>query len=284
MAPRRLTPFRQRLLEEGALRDVWFDGRRHSVVDVGKGPALLLLHGLGGSLYDWRHLIRPLSRTHRVIVVDLLGAGESDIPEAEDYSIAAQARRVKGLMDLLGVDRASVVGNSYGGGIALKLTQDWPERLERLVLINSICYPEHIPAYVTLAGIPGAGFAAEALPLGKWTRWALRTCYRTVENLSDEELETYVLELRTPGRRRALIQIIRAVVPPDNTEFEARLNAVQAPVLLLWGKADSTIPLSLGRRLLEALPNARLFELDAGHVPHQECPDEVLRRMRDFLG
>jgi pimeloyl-ACP methyl ester carboxylesterase len=252
-------------------------------VDVGKGPPLVLLHGLGGSLYDWRHLIQPLSLSHRVLVVDLLGSGESEIPQDEDYTIAAQARRVRGLMDLLGLERGTVVGNSYGGGVALKLTQDWPERVDRLVLINSICYPENIPVYVRLANAPGAAFVAETLPLGKMTRWALRACYRTVEKLSDEELETYIQELRVPGRRRALIQILRAILPPDNTEFEARIRTVRAQTLLIWGRTDQTIPASLGRRLLEDLPNARLFELDAGHVPHQELPDEVLKLIRDFL-
>ncbi|HVR85339.1 MAG TPA: alpha/beta fold hydrolase [Planctomycetota bacterium] len=279
----RLTAFREQLFEEGALRDVHVDGRRYCVVEVGKGPPLILLHGLGGSIYDWRHLLRPLSRSHRVIVVDLLGSGESEIPTFEDYSIAAQARRVKGLMDVLGVERGCIVGNSYGGGIALKLVQDWPERVDRLVLINSICYPEHIPTYVTLAGAPCAESIAESLPLGKMTRWVLRNSYHTVEKLTDEELESYILELRTPGRRRALIQILRAVVPPDSTEFEARIKSIQAPVLLLWGTADETIPVSLGRRLQKDLPHARMVELDAGHVPNQECPRDVLRWMEGFL-
>jgi len=186
-------------------------------------------------------------------------------------------------MDLMGVERGTVVGNSFGGGVALKLTQDWPERVDRLVLINSICYPENIPVYVRLANAPGAAVVAETLPLGKMTRWALRACYRTVEKLSEVELETYIQELRVPGRRRALIQILRAILPPDNTEFEARIRTVRAQTLLIWGKTDQTIPVSLGRRLLEDLPNARLFELDAGNVPHQELPDEVLKLIRDFL-
>ena len=142
----RLTPFRDALFREGVLRDVVVDGRRTCVADLGEGPPLLLLHGLGGSLYDWRHLLQPLSKKHRVIAPDLLGAGESEIPESEDYSLPAQARRLRGLLDHLGVGRADLIGSSYGGGIALRFAQDWPERTGRLVLINSICYPEHIRA------------------------------------------------------------------------------------------------------------------------------------------
>src|SRR5262249_4684552 len=121
---RRLTEFRQELFDEGALREVRVDSRRYCVLDIGRGPTLVLLHGLGGSLYDWRHLIRPLSVRHRVIALDLLGSGESELPEGEDYSLAAQARRVRGVLDALGVRRATLVGNSYGGGIALRFIQD----------------------------------------------------------------------------------------------------------------------------------------------------------------
>lgn len=280
---RRLTPFRDALFAEGTLRDVEVDGYRYCVADRGHGPALVLLHGLGGSIYDWRHLIGPLSEGHRVIAIDLLGAGESEIPENEDYSIVAQARRVKGLLDVLGAERASLVGNSYGGGIALRFAQDWPERVDRLVLINSICYPDRIPKYVSLAKMPCAECVAEVLPLGKMTRWVLRNSYRTVEKLTDAELDSYIAELRAPNRRAAIIRIIRAVVPPETREFETRLKTVSAPALLLWGTADETVPVELGRRLAKDLPNARLVELDAGHVPNQECPQEVLRLMREFL-
>jgi pimeloyl-ACP methyl ester carboxylesterase len=282
-AAARLTPFREALVREGALRDVEVDGRRYCVAEMGRGPTLVLLHGLGGSIYDWRHLLHPLAEDHRVIAIDLLGAGESEIPETEDFSIAAQARRVKGLLDVLGAERASLVGNSYGGGIALRFAQDWPERVEKLVLINSICYADEIPTYVSLCKVPGAEYVAGALPLGKMTRWVLRGSYRTVARLSDEELDTYIQEIRAPGRRAAIVRIIRAVVPDDTTEFEARLKAIRAPSLLLWGTADETVPLKLGRRLATDLPNSRLVELDAGHVPNQERPEEVLRLLREFI-
>jgi pimeloyl-ACP methyl ester carboxylesterase len=282
-AGERLTPFRTELARDGTLRELEVDGRRYCMAELGQGPPLLLLHGLGGSLYDWRHLLRPLAQDHRVIALDLLGAGESEIPETEDYSVAAQARRVKGLLDRLGIPQASLMGNSYGGGIALRVAQDWPERVDRLVLINSICYAKQIPGYVGLARWPWADCVADTLPLGDIARWVLRGSYRDPGKLSQDELDAYVAELRAPGRRRAILQILRAVVPPDSTEFEARLKSIRAPALLLWGKDDATVPLSLGRALEKDLPNARLIELDAGHVPNQEAPREVLQRTRAFL-
>jgi pimeloyl-ACP methyl ester carboxylesterase len=279
----RLTSFREELCETGALHDLVVDGRQYCYLDQGQGSPLVLLHGLGGSLYDWRHLIGPLSQNHRVIAIDLLGAGESELPEGEDYSVAAQARRVRGLLDHLGVERATLVGSSYGGGIALRFAQDWPERVLRLVLMNSICYAEKIPASIALAKLPFAACIAEAVPLGKATRWVLGDTDRTIEILSEEELSTYTQEFERLGRRRTMIETLRMLIPPDTAEFEARLRKISAPALLIWGVLDKSVPLDLGRRLARDLPKATLFEVEAGHVPNQERPDEVLRLMRSFL-
>ncbi len=279
----RLTAYRAALEREGSLRDVELDGYRYCVADRGAGKPVVLLHGLGGSLYDWRHVLRPLSEDRRVIAVDLLGAGESDKPEGEDYSVAAQARRLRGLLDRLGVGRASLAGNSFGGGVALRFAQDWPERTDRLVLLNSICYAEETPCYLWAAKLPCADTLVDWIPLGDATRWVLRGSTGTVGRLSDEELDTYIEEIRAPGRRRALVGTLRAVVPPDVREFEARLRTIRAPALLVWGREDRTVPLALGRRLASELPDARLVVLDAGHVPNQERPEEVVRLMRDFL-
>ena len=279
----RLTDFRQALFVEGVLRDVEVDGRRYCIAELGEGSPVVLVHGLGGSLYDWRHLLHPLAADHHVIAIDLLGAGESDLPEDEDYSIAAQARRLRGILDTLGAEQPVLVGNSYGGGIVLRFAQDWPERVDRMVLLNAVCYAEHIPAYVTLARFPFAGCIAETVPLGKAARWVLANSDRTISILSDEELEIYTQELKRPGRRRAMVEVLRSIVPPSTTEFEARLKTIPTPALLIWGSVDTTIPVELGRRLAKDLPHAELVELDAGHVPNQERPDDVLRLMRDFL-
>jgi pimeloyl-ACP methyl ester carboxylesterase len=279
----RVTPFRETLFREGGLKDLLIDGRRCCVADLGQGAPVVLVHGLGGSLYDWRHLIRPLAEGHRVIAPDLLGSGESDHPAGEDYSIAAQARRLGALLEALSVERATLVGNSYGGGIVLRLAQARPDLFERLVLLNSVCYPEHIPTYLVLAKFPLAGLLVEGVPLGKFTRRVLGKKYRILGLLTEEEGEAYRLELRRPGRRRVMVEILRSLIPADVAEFQARLRDIDAPALLIWGAADPTIPIDLGRRLAGDLPNARLVELDAGHVPHQERPAEVLRLMREFV-
>jgi pimeloyl-ACP methyl ester carboxylesterase len=279
----RLTAFRDRLHRDGALRDLAVDGYRYAVADLGRGPPLVLLHGLGGSIYDWRGLLGPLAMGHRVIAIDLLGAGESDKPAAGDYSLPAQARRVKGLLDALRIPRAAVIGNSYGGGVALALAEDWPERVDRLVLINPVCYADRVPFYVTLCRIPIADQVVQVLPLRLMARWVLRASYRDPEKLSEEELDTYVAELRPAARRSSVIRTVRDLIPPDPSEFYERMKAIEAPTLILWGKDDHTLPVEQGRRLAGELPYAKLIELDAGHVPNQETPEVVLKYLSDFL-
>ena len=279
----RLTPFRTQLAKEGSLRDVEVDGRRYCVADRGRGKPVVLLHGIGGSIYDWRHVLRPLSEERRVIAVDFLGAGESEKPEGEDYSVAAQARRLRGLFDALGVERASLAGNSFGGGVALRFAQDWPDRIDRLVLLNSICYAEETPCYLWAASLPCAEGLAESIPLGKAAKWVLRGRFDTAASLTEEEFDTYLEEIRVPGRRRALVKTLRDVVPPDVREFESRLGEIRAPALVVWGNTDRTIPIALGRRLARDLPDARFVELEAGHIPNQQKPEEVVRLMKEFL-
>lgn len=280
---KRLTSYRDALFKEGSLKDLLLDGYSYSFADLGKGPALVLLHGLGGSLYDWRHLLRELAKDHRVIALDLLGAGESDKPADGDYMLVAQARRVKGILDSLHIDKATLVANSYGGGIALAFAEYWPERVNRLVLIDSICYAENIPVYAKLTRIPASEEMVKVLPLDHMVRWVLQNCYHTAAKLSEAELDEYIAELQPEARRESVVLMLRALLPGDMKEFEARLRSIQAETLLLWGKHDETIPMALGRRLAKDLPHAKLIDLEAGHVPNQECPEQVLECLRDFL-
>lgn len=282
----RATQYRDQLQREGILKEATIDGYRLCYADRGAGPVVVLLHGLGGSLYDWRGNHGPIAAAgFRVIALDVLGAGESEKPEEADYSVFAQARRVKRLLDELQVDRAVLVGNSYGGGIALAFAQDWPDRTERLVLIDSVCYPEDIPAYVRLCRIPWLSEqVACILPVEMMTEAALSKNYADPARVKPDEIGAYVGELDPPERRKALIRTVRALVPDDSSEFLRRLSRVEARTLILWGDKDATRPVEHGRRLQKDLPNATLEVLEGvGHMPNQEVPERVNRLVVDFL-
>lgn len=280
----RLTEYREQLHRNGILRDLEVDGYRYTLTDQGEGSVLVLLQGLGGSLYDWRHLAPRLAENFRVIALDVLGAGESDKPADADYSLAAQTRRLRGILDELKVEKATLVGNSYGGGIALFFAQDWPERVDRLVLIAPVCYPEKMPAYVRLFRIPVLPeLVAPYLPSDKIARSVISSCYADAGRLSEEEIKTYCREVRAEGRVAAVIRTVGTLVAGDARERVLRYAKIQTPTLIVWGKHDTVLPLEHGERLAKDLPNAKLVRLNAGHVPNQERPKKVLQILKDFL-
>lgn len=276
----RLTPYRTKLKRQGILKEVRVDGRAYCYADAGRGPVLLLLHGLGGSLYDWRHMMEPLSRTHRVIALDFLGAGESDKPRDADYGFAAQAERVRRFLDALGIRRATFVGNSYGGGVTLLFALRWPERVERMVLIAPACYAERIPLFVPLGRMPGVECLSKRLPVEPFVRFFIRSAYADPKKLAREEIDTYIAENRSRERLRAIFKTLRDIIPPNARQLEKQIKTLNVPAVIVWGKEDRTLPIELGRRLVRELPNAKLIELKAGHVPHQECPEDVLNGVR----
>jgi len=272
----RLTPYRDEQVKRGRLRDVGLDGYTYCILEAGSGPTLVLLYGLGGSLYDWRHMIDGLSKKHRVIAMDLLGAGESSMPPNGDYSVVAQARRVKGLLDLLGVEKPTLIGTSYGGGVAIAFAEYWPDRLDGLVLIDSVCYADEIPWYVDLSRVPGAPGLVRILPVEEMVERTLRGCYRDPKRLTSDEVAMYTKELAPAERRASVVKTVRALVPKDLTEFHARLRSIEIETLLVWGESDDVVPIKFGKRLARDLPHARFVELPAGHVPNQECPQKVV--------
>src|SRR5262249_45255415 len=130
-------------------------GYRRAFVYAGSGPALLLLHGIGDSSETWRALLPTLARTHTVIAPDLLGHGRSDKPRA-DYSVAGYANGMRDLLSVLGIDRATVVGHSLGGGVAMQFAYQYPERCERLVLVATGGIAREVNPLLRLAAAPNA--------------------------------------------------------------------------------------------------------------------------------
>lgn len=279
----RLTPYREALAEAGRLRQVDVGDGRLCVADLGAGPPVLFLHGLAGSLSEWRHQLGPVCARRRVVAPDLLGAGESDKPVRGDYSIEAQAGRVRALLDALRLHRVEVVASSYGGGVALRLAVDHPERVSRMVLVAPVCYRERLPWFAAGCRLPGAAAVAEALRVPAWAAPVARRLSVHLAAATDDELQGLFDEINACGTRAAMVRWVRGALRSDARSVQAGLRHMRAPTLLIWGRQDPIVPVELGRRLARALPEGRLVELDGGHVPHLERPDDVLREMRGFL-
>lgn len=255
---------------------------------AGAGPALLLIHGLGGTRRTWQHLIPALAHTHTVIAPDLPGHGESDAP-AGDYSLGAHACALRDLLLTLGHRRVSIAGHSLGGGVALQTAYQFPERIDRLMLISSGGLGSEVSYLLRAATLPGAEGVIAALSRipEALTRRFLATVPAAVASADVNLLATVVHGLRGKRQRTAFIRTARSVIDwRGQTVSAARQTALlrDVPVLVAWGAEDTTIPPRHHVALAERVPHAVMVEITgAGHYPHETATDRLLPAIKTFL-
>jgi pimeloyl-ACP methyl ester carboxylesterase len=255
---------------------------------AGTGPPLMLIHGLGGTRHTWRHLMTALARTHTTIALDLPGHGESDAP-AGNYSFGGHACAVRDLLVALGHPRASIAGHSLGGGIALQIAYQFPERTDRLVLVSSGGLGAEVTPILRAATVPGAG--ALVAGLSRVPAALTRRLFELVPGLvapSDARLLSDGLRgLRNSRQRKTLIRTARTVIDwRGQTVTAGRLTSLlgDIPVLVAWGADDTTIPPRHHHALAERVPHAVMVEIaGAGHYPHETAADRLLSAIEGFL-
>jgi pimeloyl-ACP methyl ester carboxylesterase len=266
-------------------------GYQRAFIRVGRGPALLLIHGIGDSSSTWEHLLPFLALDHTVIAPDLLGHGASDKPRA-DYSVAAYANGMRDLLSVLGVDRATVVGHSLGGGVAMQFAYQYPERCERLVLVSAGGVSREVHPILRLAALPDADLL---LPLVGYdvTRMAVRAVFKAFRLFGTDlgrDAKDFLRVFDTlPDKtaRGAFVRTLRAVIDFRGqviTMLDRCYLTRGMPTLLVWGAHDAIIPYTHALRAHAAMPGSRLetFE-NAGHFPHHAEPSRFLAVLRDFL-
>lgn len=269
----------------------WFapvDGARLHYQEAGPedGPAILLIHGFSAFSLVWSEVLLPIAAAgFRVIAPDLLGHGFSDKPPDGEYTIEAQARMIVHLMDHLGVERATLVGNSYGAAVAATCALDYPERVERLVLVDAVINDEpKRQAMLRIARSPVLGDIVSPLLLD--SRWIVRRRLKKIHSefahlLFDEKrLEARHLPLKAVSTQHAILRSLRRW-KADRIERDAHL--IQQPTLLIWGEQDTDTPLRFGERLHDSMPNARLIVFRrCGHLPQEEYPREFTELLTEF--
>jgi pimeloyl-ACP methyl ester carboxylesterase len=262
----------------GSFIDV--DGVRLHYVEAGSGQSLVLVHGWQGSTFGFRYTIAAVSEQYRVIAVDLKGYGYSARPDHGDYSRSAQADLVACFMDALGIQQATVAGHSMGGGIAQELATRHPDRVQRLILVDSVTPRESTRMRGgRLMALLLPIFAIFTLRRGFMER-VLRLNVHDREILTPEVIESHLRPLRMKGHLRAQQLQMRARLK----ERPVDPSAVLQPALLLWGEHDRIIPLRRARDLARWLPHARLVIVpSAGHLPLEEQPDFCKREILAFL-
>jgi len=258
-----------------------------SHLEAGSGPPVLLLHGLGATKASLLPTLGALAPDFRVIAVDLPGFGDSDKPLAAPYDAPYFAQAMVALLDALDIDRADLVGNSMGGRVALELGLQAPDRARRLVLL--------CPSLAWLRSRPWAPWLRLVRPeLGLLQPAPRRVVEAAVRRIVpgardgwvaagvDEFLRAYL----TARGRAAFYAAARNIYlerPAGRDGFWTRLPELQPPALFVWGRQDTLVPLAFARHVRANLPGAEHLELDCGHVPQLEMPDEVHRAIRAFL-
>ncbi|WLW50890.1 alpha/beta fold hydrolase [Streptomyces sp. YU58] len=265
-------------------------GYRRAFRMAGEGPALVLIHGIGDSSRTWAELIPDLARSHTVIAPDLLGHGSSDKPRA-DYSVAAYANGVRDLLTTLGIESATLVGHSLGGGVAMQFAYQFPERTERLILVGAGGVGREVNPVLRLVSLPGAHLMLSCLRL-PGMRLQVGLAAHLMKLLDTDlgqdaaELLTLVDALPDETSRNAFIRTLRAVVDWRGqvvTMLDRCYLTEGMPTMLLWGDRDSVVPVRHAYGAHEAMPGSRLeiFE-GAGHFPFHSDPDRFVSLVEDF--
>jgi len=257
--------------------------------EKGQGSPVLLVHGFGASTYTWRNIAPALAQDHRVIAVDLKGFGHSDKPFDERYSVFDQAELLKQLIIDNNLRDLALVGHSYGGGVALVLALDEDPRLDgrisKLVLLDTIAYPQDIPVFFRMLDVPlFSHLGVRMVPPSVQTRIALRIAYLDNSKIDEEEVEMYAAPLRTAAGKHAIIHSARQIMPERLEEISARYASITMPTLIGWCDYDRIVPLDVGLKLRRTLPNAQLKIIEGcGHMPQEEQPEATLSVIQGFL-
>lgn len=278
--------------DSGIVDDVKFvvvHGYRRAYRVRGSGPPLLLLHGLACDSTTWFPVMDLLAEHFTVIAPDLLGHGESDKPNA-DYSLGGFANGMRDLLTIMGIDKVTVVGHSFGGGVAMQFAYQFPERTERVVLVSSGGLGPHVTPLIRALTLPGAGLGirlATMRPARSIAAGSLRALSKVplplVRDL-DEVADVYE-RLADPAQSLAVRRLTRTVmdwngqfVTMGDRAYLARLM----PVLMVWGRDDMVLPVSHAQKL-PSLENSDVHVFEgSGHFPHKDRPEDFVRLVLEF--
>lgn len=249
-------------------------------------PAMILIHGFCASTFVWSDVFVPLSEMgFRVVAADLVGFGFSEKPEAGEYTIESQARMIAGLMEVLGIERAALVGSSYGGAVAAVCALEYPSRVERLVLVGAVSNDEAKRQFLLrLAASPVMGDLVSPLVISspRLMKWRMRKVYAggNAQLFDDERMRAHHLPLCAANTQRAVLKTLRHW---NASRVEREAQSIEQPTLLVWGEDDRDIPLRHGERLHASIPHSRLVVFShCGHLPQEERPEEFAGLVAGF--
>ena len=271
------------------IHTVEVNGERLAYLDIGKGQPVILIHGFGGSMWQWEHQQQPLSAEFRLITPDLIGSGLSTKPDIE-YWPEQMLEYFIGFMDALRIRQVALVGNSMGAGLAIGMALTYPDRVSQLVLIDGL--PANVRERLTSPSIKRALDTAAPSWLASFGNWLFGgVMIESVlqEIVHDPTLLTpAVIERSNRNRQRPGVipplMTVRDTLPLWESGFAKRIGEIRHPTLILWGEEDRVFPLPAGEDLQRTIKGSALVRIpNAGHIPQWERPDLANRAMIEFL-
>jgi pimeloyl-ACP methyl ester carboxylesterase len=249
-------------------------------------PTLLLIHGYRASTYVWRTVAPQLAAAgFHVVAVDLIGFGYSDKPKWFDYKIQSQARIIERLMNRLGIGTATLVGNSYGGAVALTFALDYPERVAKLVLVDAVCNDEVLAhPILKLAALPGVGeIITPFLVDSKTLQKRLMKGTFAPENhhlITKERIDSADFPLHAKDAHHSVLETVRKW---DACRIQTDAQYITHPTLIIWGEKDTVIPIHNGEYLYNTILHSRFVVLkNCGHIPQEEKPELFINLVKEF--
>ncbi|HLG22739.1 MAG TPA: alpha/beta hydrolase [Candidatus Manganitrophaceae bacterium] len=248
-------------------------------IELGSGPPLLLIHGLFDSLETWSKVLPLLSDRFKIVAIDLPAFGKSALPDRWTESVSGMIGAVAAFLDQKGIEKISLVGSSMGGSLALGIGERYPERVDKIVLLNPYGLPS-IPAAVAAARNFLLGNLLPYLLIKPFLRRCAKILYRRSlydQTLLDEILiDRVILPYSSLRRRRDLFRFLKGISPEEIMKIDHLLPAIRRPVLILWGENDRWLSEAHLARLQRRLPQSRVIKLPScGHLPQMEKPKEV---------
>lgn len=259
------------------------DGVKTYAAEKGKGEDIIFINGLAASIYTWRKVFYEISRDFHVYAIDFKGTGFSEKPKA-GYSIDSFTSQILGLMKHYNIHKAVLVGNSLGGEVVLNFTIKHPEKVRKLVLIDSAGYQKNKEVTRFLVKLSRFKLTHKLLDnyiSKKSAKKIIKWATFKDEIIDEAMIEGYYKPMKTKGGVRAFIELIKNL---SYTEFDYdKVKNIKTPTLIIWGKEDKWIPVSDAYRFHKDIESSKLVILEnCGHGPQEEKPEEVIRLIKDF--
>jgi len=247
-------------------------------------PVIILIHGFSSSTVTWKDCIPELSKQYHVFALDMPGWGFSDKPKDFPYRPAGYAKTVLYFMDKKGIDKATLCGNSMGGEISLWVTITAPDKVSRLILVDSGGYPLKTPSALKILNVPGVRPLSKPF-LGKgYLRMGLKQVYYDDSKVTPELVELYDRPYRTAHAKDVPFWIFQREKSLNELGSQ-KISGIKVPTLIIWGENDPWIPIEDANRFHKDISGSTLVVIPkCGHVPEEEKPAEVVKAILDFMG